>query len=822
MTKPIGRGPVHTPKSQPSIKPLRVAQAKPKPKQTNPSILKTKRPTPQQYVNKLFSAQSPQLRKLAVRKLFDLNAEKELSKALIDSIKKNRTDVFMAILTELTPVGKEWYRPMEAKLINKTAKYLQSISGKVRGKEQYVLHLAARWALKRISFFLKHPLRNSTDMAIRAALQPIKQLKTGLSKVARNIYMLNLARSHTGAAITNTVTVLSLQLKNKGFNPTAFSEVLNTYLLLYFASSAKNTRNRMLANLVALAQLHLGKGNKVIHNASFIKEAAAHHNDPALRKSLYTLQPYILKKAEAYAFLKARMETDNNKAAALTAALSLYSVDPIKSLSDMVSYALSPNCFTRSVLALVLQNNFKTLGFRKGSVAGKLFDRIRQQAMNGKGKTQTAAVSLLGGMNLSQSRALLKKLAINKDTAISEAALRAYIRNIGVKNKNYSFRLLSILMPQGYHNPSVPYISNIRSKLTSFDKLKLPSGLSKRVKKSIDWNKDGSVRGSYERYQLWKRVGWLQTQINRYEKNSLYTNDATMKKSVALLKRELKKLIPLYKHLPQVNYAGQTVLVNGTKFKIKSEIGKISSKRLFGIGEAISSMPRLLRRNILAGIHQNTIEFVVKKSLARPNDGARHIVMSRRRMILSKPQFKYRIEINAHRFKIDSFGRFVRTIKHELGHSLDTHLGYEEVKAMKCTVRSAIPIISIFKFTTSCARINSIVQKYIKLSNFNDFKKSWTSRLRKAGLNKRVISQFENTRYGVNESAYAKPAADARKHFANTYGSTSASEDFATMWASYLTLPSPWSREHKWSTRSDVKRVSPKHWNLFRIHDTKP
>lgn len=340
--------------------------------------------------------------------------------------------------------------------------------------------------------------------------------------------------------------------------------------------------------------------------------------------------------------------------------------------------------------------------------------------------------------------------------------------------------------------------------------------ISKNVPRSLAklFDPDGNrlLRGNYERHLLFNQVGSIYSAIRIYEKMLREKNTLKVRTIIARLRAQLKHLLPLYAHLPQVDIQRQTIRIEGRTIRVTSEMGRISQAGLFAIGEALLSMPVEIRQALLRPLYGlPALRFHVMKDVGR----------LKRRLRGSSAVFhgrSRRIIIDGRHLRRARYPRFLMTLKHEHGHAVDQLLGMKQAVA-RCGIYS-------MKLSRSGVRIHwnmfkcslSFLQRiYFHRSRWPDFSRNWMSRLRKTGFATQTsIAQFFYAfRRNSRRMRYQRTRRLTNIHrlFISAYGATDRSESFAEMWRAYWTLPSPWYVKRV--TRVGVKRRSPLHYEFF-------
>lgn len=374
----------------------------------------------------------------------------------------------------------------------------------------------------------------------------------------------------------------------------------------------------------------------------------------------------------------------------------------------------------------------------------------------------------------------------------------------------------------------IPSVKAPRVYKGTLDRIVVPQGVRTSYRKRFDWNSDGYVQGSYERYQLWSLVVRLFTKYQKLRTSAKYARDPALRRRVMRLKKDLRVLFKMYKHLPQVNIKRKTVRIGKRVIPIHSKSKKLSSSILFAYGEAFSAVPRSIRPLLFEyGKGFGSLKLHVKKyrlqkgylhkgryyffkqsggySVARSISVLVHRFTKR---IHSISELNVRRRISTINSGFDVYKR-IFSLKHEIGHAIEHLIGYYKQKDKQCVFK-----VNSNKGYLSCRKVFFAQVKLSgrQISRSLAFMKVWLGKLRKAGVTAKMVRQFDKG----SHVASPKQRRLIRKYLFRLHAASGPSEFLADSWAAFTTFRSPWTiKDKKMSSRKDLKRVSTFYFDLF-------
>ncbi len=412
------------------------------------------------------------------------------------------------------------------------------------------------------------------------------------------------------------------------------------------------------------------------------------------------------------------------------------------------------------------------------------------------------AIEILGMIPLPQAMRRLAALAQDRNPKIADAALQALGRNHTLNARGPVHKALG---PKGsYYFPAVADPAGYHF---SQDRIPLTPALARELAGKVDWNKDGVLQDSYERYQLWHHVGELTTALKHLEK-TVPRSDLLVDKVRDQYRNKLNALMPLYAQLPRVDFTRQTVRVYGRDIHINGTTGALSQKVLFAVGEALQSAPPHLIDTLLTQKEQPL------RFRAAPLEGTN---------VGANYDFRTgMITLNTKYLSTLPMRMLLMAVKHEIGHAVDRYMGTRYLDRATCVIQSKYRALRFLKIRRDC---KSLIPKkkraYLSRSGFPDFVLDHRRRLKDAGI---TVEKRSAIRAYIDDAplpqTYTRAAmrtlhVPIARHFAGMYGTTHITEDFATMWEAYWTLRSPWSKRYDMPTREDVHVRSPLHYSYF-------
>ncbi len=331
-----------------------------------------------------------------------------------------------------------------------------------------------------------------------------------------------------------------------------------------------------------------------------------------------------------------------------------------------------------------------------------------------------------------------------------------------------------------YYLPRVD--DKVQKPIPSQEKIPISKQIQEKIHTpSFDENEDGYLQGSFEAIDLFDMVRRRHSTAELLAIVNRKLNDPILEKSIKDHRSDVAALLPLYKHLPQVDLIGQRVKVFGKYVSVRSQIGPVSQEVLFAIGEALRSAPPGIVTSLLTK-KWNPLTVTVPSHDKDCSKGIRTaFYTSGNRTINYCADF----------IKNETTPKIIYLGKHEFGHAVDNELGERNYRP------ETVGDLILNPWITPWVRPGKDEDR----SQYPDFYSAWHYR-----------------RYLSGWPAQNGPVRCGEKileHFATCHGAKNIQEDFGSMWAGYWTLPSNKAKENKWITRPDVQKLSPFHFEFF-------
>ncbi len=762
------------------------------------------------------------VQKKAVRTLFAQNAVKELSHALIESIKNDRPDIFIAILANFTRAAWKPFDPREPEIIHTTLQHLIAQPELFESRRIYIMHLAARWLHVGHRHFDTHPLHQCITYHISRMLFLMLRKRTPQPDVTSSERLLfRMLSSRSAYEVDHVFSTLKKEMSSSVLTGTEF--VARTAIMLSFLPYAQGFHHHDKVTAKLLAQ-HEKSLHLLAPAARFFISSLLHRNNPSRIDAIASDEKHILE----------RFIPKDQLVRALRYIVSTSPLGSDTTLPGLVH--LDMDAAKKALITLIrdMRAPITHLWLYHNELPEKgIYARYREEAsrtlisemprMSTPQKIRVLAV--LGTLGTEKAKTYLLDASRDSHHELSQAALIAYtdahkvpsFRNVpyryrdgqGKDEEEKEFKIDTLALYD------IPIAKEPKQLANTFDKIPIPKNVRPLLQNFIDWNGDGYIQGSFERYRLWWYTKSLYTQIREIHDNPKYAHDHIMQRAAIALRGRLRSLMPLYAHLPQVNYQRSSVRVGSRILTLKDTRGDYRPDILFALGEAYASIPPTLRK--LLWRHEKDLGQLLF-SVERLDKYFWGMYFPRENHNSYFKTYRTRsIKLNTHH-KWRPFASILTTFKHEFGHATDHILGHLRVAQKKCRAWWSIPIIG-----EAFTRRKKICQKVPYNSDILFmYRHSWNKRLQEASVSRhKVFTMHRDVENKYNSNLFHK-ASQLRKYFASVYGASEPAEDFATMWQTYFTELSPWSLDSERRTRADAKRLSPLHWKLFRSLDNSP